>query len=217
MLALDVVLKETPSRWWDAHRKEMKEWAHCSRLMQIHFGPEEEEYAHKYIGESNLTGHLEIYRALWCAVLKIEWKHRFIHTLDTNPKNWYLELEMRREITSWEEMVWIFEVMFTFEHESPSIHTTLHAIRINIFSEVEMMEVVPFCSAHKAKMIVKKLLEFYNVTKEEYENEDPKNVQIHEIEGTCIVERLELASTMYTQPIKMKTVNIGTMESPKFA
>jgi hypothetical protein len=99
MLALDVILKETPARWWDAHRKEMKDWAQCSRLMQIRFGPEEEEIAQKYIGESDPTGHVESCRALWCSVPEIEWTHRFIHMLDTILKNWYLELEMRRETT----------------------------------------------------------------------------------------------------------------------
>jgi hypothetical protein len=33
------------------------------------------------------------------SILKKEWTHMFIHTLDTIPKNWYLELEMRRETT----------------------------------------------------------------------------------------------------------------------
>jgi hypothetical protein len=38
------------------------------------------------------------------------------------------------------------------------------------------MEVVPLCSLHKSKMMVQKLLECYNVMKEEYEEEDPRNV-----------------------------------------
>jgi hypothetical protein len=80
-----------------------------------------------------------------------------------------------------------------------------------------MMEVVPLCGAHKAKMTVQKLLECYNVTKEEYEDEDPKNVQIPETEGTRAVEGPKFASVAYTQPIKMKKVNIGTTKNPKFA
>jgi hypothetical protein len=110
--------------------------------------------------------------------------HRFIHMLDTIPKNWYLELEMRRETTEWGELVQRFKIMFTFEHESPFIHATLQAIQKKIFLEVEMMEVVPLCSSHKAKMMVQKLLECYNVKKEEYKNEDPRNVQIPETQGT---------------------------------
>jgi hypothetical protein len=66
-------------------------------------------------------------------------------------------------------------------------------------------------------MMVQKLLECYNVTKEEYEEEDPRNVQIPETEGTHAVEGPELASVAYTQPIKTKKVNIGTTKNPKFA
>jgi hypothetical protein len=50
--------------------------------------------------------------------------HIFIHTLDTIPNNWYLELEMCRETIGWEEPVQRFKITFTFEHESPSIDAT---------------------------------------------------------------------------------------------
>jgi len=33
LLALDVVLEATPARWWVAHRKSIKDWAQCIRLM----------------------------------------------------------------------------------------------------------------------------------------------------------------------------------------
>jgi hypothetical protein len=42
LLALDVILKETPTRWWVVHRQSDKYWEQCSRLIQIRFGPEEE-------------------------------------------------------------------------------------------------------------------------------------------------------------------------------
>jgi hypothetical protein len=42
LLALDVVLKATPTRWWVAHREGMKDWSHCKRLMQLRFGTEVE-------------------------------------------------------------------------------------------------------------------------------------------------------------------------------
>jgi len=42
--------------------------------------------------------------------------------------------------------------------------------------EEEMMEVIPVCSEHRDKMIVCDILEFYNVAKEEYDEEDPRNV-----------------------------------------
>jgi len=170
----------------------------------------------KYTGESDPIGHMERCMTLWRLVPEIEWSHIFIHTLDTTLKNWYLELEMHKDTTIWEELTQRFEISFTFEHESPSIDTTLKEIQTKIFLEVEMMEIVPICSDHKDKMTVKKILECYNVTKEEYEEEDLRNVKIPEIEGICIVEGTKHASAAYTQPIKMKKVNIGTIENLNF-
>jgi hypothetical protein len=60
-------------------------------------------------------------------------------------------------------------------------------------------------------------LECYNVTEEEYDEGDPRNVQVLETEGTHAIEGPELVSTTYTQPIKTNQVNIGTMKNPKFA
>jgi len=44
--------------------------------------------------------------------------HRFIHTLGTIPKNWYLEPKMGREITNWDQLIQRFKLTFNFEHES---------------------------------------------------------------------------------------------------
>jgi hypothetical protein len=104
--------------------------------------------------------------------------HRFIHTLDTIPKNWYLELEMCRETRIWDELVQIFKVKFTFEHVSSLIDVVLQDIQTKIFLVEEMIEVVLVCNAHKASLTVYELLECYNVAKEEHDEEDPKNVQV---------------------------------------
>jgi hypothetical protein len=105
---------------------------------------------------------------------------------------------MHRETARWEELAQIFEITFTFEHESPSIDATLQAIRTKIFSKEEMMEVVLVCSVHKSKMIFHELLECYNMAKEEYDEEDPRNVQILETEGARSIEGPELESVTYT-------------------
>jgi hypothetical protein len=55
--------------------------------MQIRFGYEEENISQKYTRESDPTDHVEQCKALWILVPEIEWRHRFIHTLDTIPKN----------------------------------------------------------------------------------------------------------------------------------
>jgi hypothetical protein len=59
LLALDVVLKVTPTRWWVAHREGMKDWSQCRRLMHAIFGTEVENIAQRYTRESDPVDHVE--------------------------------------------------------------------------------------------------------------------------------------------------------------
>jgi hypothetical protein len=184
--------------------------------MQVRFGTEVENITPKYTGESDPTDHVEKCMILWSSISKIEWTHKFIHK-DTIMKNWYLELEIRKETTRWEELDHRLKVTFTFEHESSSIDATLQAIQTKIFLEEGSMELVLVCRSHKATMTIHELLECYNVSKEEHDEEDTINVQVPKTEGEHVVEGPNLESVAYTQPINTRKVNIGTTENPKFA
>eukprot|EP00253_Pinus_taeda_P035509 PITA_35509 len=59
-------------------------------------------------------------------------------------------------------------------------------------------------------------LECYNVTTEE-EDEDPRNINILEIEGHHEVEGPQIGNPDITTPLKTRQVNIGTEAEPKFA
>jgi hypothetical protein len=37
LLALDEALKETPTRWWGTHKKNIAKWVQCHTLMTVHF------------------------------------------------------------------------------------------------------------------------------------------------------------------------------------
>jgi hypothetical protein len=77
--------------------------------------------------------------------------------------------------------------------------------------------VVPICDVHRDSLIFHELLECYNVYKEEHDEEDIRNVQVPKTEGEKIVQGPNIESIAYTQPIKTRKVNIGTIENPKFA
>jgi hypothetical protein len=143
--------------------------------MHVRFGTEVENIAQKYTEIGDPTNHIAQCRNRWSSTSKEEWTHKFIHTLDTISKNWYLELEMHRETTNWDELTQRFKVTFMFEHKSPLVDAALQVIRTNIFSEKEPVEVVPVFSTHRASMTVHELLECYNVSKE-HDEEDPRNV-----------------------------------------
>jgi hypothetical protein len=55
------------------------------------------------------------------------------------------------------------------------------------------------------------------VEKEEYDEEDPRNIQVSKIEGECAIEGPNLEFVAYTHPINMWKLNIGMIENLKFA
>jgi hypothetical protein len=87
--------------------------------------------------------------------------------------------------------------------------TMLQANRTKILLVEGTMEVVPVCNVHRALMISHELLECYNVSKEEKDEEDLENVQLLETEGERAVKGPYLESSTYTRPIKTHKINIG--------
>ena len=64
-----------------------------------------------------------------------EWVHLFIHTLDTVPRNWYTETELRKGTNTWPLMIDKFLLTFTFESEYLSIDQALGVIKAKIFDD----------------------------------------------------------------------------------
>jgi hypothetical protein len=97
LLELDVALRETLERLWDTHKEGIGDWKHCKRMMLIRFGIG--EIMHNNKGMISLTDHVVHCMTTWRHMPNQEWMHRFIHTLETVPKNWYLEIEVCRGTT----------------------------------------------------------------------------------------------------------------------
>jgi hypothetical protein len=165
-------------------------------------------------GQGTPTKHLEKCRTQWRMTPPEEWPHHFIHTLEGIPENWYVDQEMRRGTTEWTALQLNFVVTFSFEHENPNIDSTLKQIKGVIFideSEVELMTEYQ----QQNKQTVKELLSCYHVEEEAPDEDDPRNIQITEIEGEREVEGPSLESKVFVAPIKVKKVNIGTIDNPK--
>jgi hypothetical protein len=83
------------------------------------------------------------------------------------------------------------------------------------------VELVPTYSAHRESITNHGLLECYNITEdnkdEEYqEEEDPRNVKVPKTEGECIVVGPELKANTYANPLRVCKANIGMKKKPKF-
>ena len=59
LLALEFALKDTPARWWVAHKQSNLEWPQWGRLLEVQFGEEVLYTGHKYMLLTNLVKHIE--------------------------------------------------------------------------------------------------------------------------------------------------------------
>ena len=109
-----------------------------------------------------------------------------------------------------------FTVTFSFEHENPNIDDSLKNIREVIFIQAPEIELITEKQQWK-KQIVKKLLSCYHVQEEASDEDDMCDIQIEEAEGEKDVEGSPIESEVISTPIKVKKVNIGTIENPKMA
>ena len=84
------------------------DWEQCHRLMMVYFGDVEVYHARRYDGRNYPTSHLIECQMLWTSWPRDEWVHAFVHTLEEIPRSWYVAAELRRSITTWEELLVLF-------------------------------------------------------------------------------------------------------------
>ena len=132
---LDVALRATPARWWTVHKRNITTWETCHRILAIRFGEDEACMNYKYDRKSNSRIHIEAWVKAWKHKSVDEWVHLFVHTLDTIPRNWYTETELRRGSENWSLMINGFKLTFGFESEYPEIYDALEVIRTKVFED----------------------------------------------------------------------------------
>jgi hypothetical protein len=60
LLALDLALKATPTRWWGAHKENIRNWYQCKRLLRIRFDAKKKNNKQqRYEGLGIPAKHLE--------------------------------------------------------------------------------------------------------------------------------------------------------------
>ena len=134
-----------------------------------------------------------------------------MHTLGTIPKNWYIEIEFHRGTKDWSLLIDAFKLTFGFESEYPKIDDALEVIRTKIFEDAPF----PLFNQLDWATQLETTLECYNFTADE--DEDPRNVNIPESEGSHEVEGPKLEVPEITKNVNLKKVNIGIESNPKIA
>ena len=93
--------------------------------MTVCLGDTKVYHTRKYDGWNDPSSHLMECQTLWASRPKDEWMHSFFHTLDEMPSSWYRSAELRREITTWEELTVLFVHTFSFADANPNVNNAL--------------------------------------------------------------------------------------------
>ena len=96
--------------------------------MTVHFRNAKAYHTGKYDGRNDPSGHLMECQTSWASRPKDEWVHALIHSLDEMPKSWYVSAELRRDITTWEELTVYFVQTFHFADANPDVNNALQII-----------------------------------------------------------------------------------------
>jgi hypothetical protein len=100
---------------------------------------------------------------------------------------------MRRGTTEWIALKQNFVVTFSFKHENPDIDSALKQIKGVIFIDEPKVELMTEYQQQN-KQTIKELLSCYHVEEEAPDEDDPRNIQITELEGEREVEGPSLES-----------------------
>ena len=210
MEALESAFRATAVRWWTSHKKQIPTWEVCQKLLRLRFSDQLATAHSKFDGKTCPQDHLSNCYEAWKYIPHDEWVHRFVHTLGPLAKNWYEEAELRRDTVSWDCLVHSFVNTFSTNDVCPALDAAIRVIHTKVFNDQEMTETHPDWATQEAFAV-----ECYNFTVEEEEN--PRSLAIPETEGYCDVHGPTVEVPEVTQPLKTRTVNIGSEAQPKFA
>ena len=205
--SLLVALRATPTRWWTAHQRQITTSETCHRLLTARFGIDTGGMDSLYDGLTYLAPHVQAYEEAWKNRATDEWVHLFVHTLDSNPRHWYMETELRHGTESW--YILRENLYLTFDQSQYSlVDDSLELIHMKIVEDPS-----PICTQLDWTSQIENASECYNFTIDEDDN--PRNINISESEGLCTVVGPTPKCLEIIKKLKIKKVNIRTEETLK--
>ena len=129
------------------------------------------------------------------------------------PRYWYISAELCREINTWEELTVSFAHKFDFVDVNTKVNNVLQIIW-DVFLKFFL---VAYPGDPHAHCLMQSMMECYNLSGESKDDDELCNINIQETEGSQDVTALVVPIDPMTQPLKIKKVNIGTEENPKFS
>ena len=161
-----------------------------------------------YDGFQYLALHVQACEEAWKNRAIDEWVHLFVHTLDSNPRHWYIEIELHHGTESWYTLTDSLYLNFEYQLEDPLVDDALDLVCLKIVEDP-----LPISTQLDWKTQVENARECYNFTIDEDEN--PRNINIPESEGTHVVAGPPLECPKISEKLKIKKVNIRSEASTK--
>ena len=132
--SLLVALRATPTRWWTTHQRKITTWETCRRLLMIRFGTDNGGMDSLYDRVTCPAPHIHACEEAWKDRSNDEWVHLFVHTLDSNPRHWYAETELRRGPEN--RHILRENLYLSFDQsEYPSVDDALEIVRMKIVED----------------------------------------------------------------------------------
>ena len=102
---------------------------------------------------------------------------------------------------------------FSFQDANPKVCNALHIIR-DVVPKFILIAYVVDPDVHCS---IQSMMTCYNLSGEPEDDDELWNANIPESEGRCDVEALDILTDLMNQLLRIRKVDIGTVENPKFA
>ena len=133
-----------------------------------------------------------------------------VHTLDSYPRHWYMEIELCHGTESWYTLREKIYLTFEYQSEHPLVDDSLEIVCLKIVEDP-----LPICTQLDWTVQVENDRECYNFTIDEDEN--LRNIDIPESKGSRVVVGPLLECPEITEKLKINKVNIGSEVEQKIA
>ena len=128
-------------------------------------------------------------------------------------RSWYVAVELHRTITTWEELSIFFVQTFSFQYANPEVHNALQIICDVVLKVIPVTYLV---DPH-VHYSMQSMMTCYNLSREPEDDDEVHNVIIPYLEGSHDVAAPDIPMDSMSQPLKIRRVNIGSEEHPKFS
>ena len=121
--------------------------------------------------------------------------------------------ELHRTITTWEEFSICFIQTFSLRDANPEVCNALHIIHDVVLKFI----LVAYPIDPHANCAIQSMMTSYNLSGEPEDDDELRNVNIPESEGSRGVASPDIPTDLMNQPLRIRKVNIGSTETSKFS